>query len=140
METASVSAQGVVVAVHGAVIEACFAAGALPPINTMLSVAWDKPEQLILEVHGHVDACTVRAIALQATAGLARGTHVRATGAPLTVPVGEAVLGRLLDVMGTLRDRGPALPADTPVRGIHAAPPALAWRAPPTGCSRPASR
>src|SRR5271165_3005606 len=76
METASVSAQGVVVAVHGAVIEACFAAGALPPINTMLSVAWDKPEQLILEVHSHKDECTVRAIALHDTAGLARGTRV----------------------------------------------------------------
>ena len=125
METASVSAQGVVVAVHGAVIEACFAAGALPPINTMLSVAWDKPEQLILEVHSHKDECTVRAIALHDTAGLARGTRVHASFAPLMVPVGNGVLGRMLDVTGTPRDRGPALPPDTPVRGIHNTPPAL---------------
>ena len=65
------------------------------------------------------------AIALQATAGLARSTRVRATGAPISVPVGEAILGRLLDVVGTVRDRGPALPSDTPRRGIHNPPPAL---------------
>ena len=43
----------------------------------------------------------------------------------ISVPVGDAVLGRLLDVVGTVRDRGPALPADTPRRGIHAPPPPL---------------
>ena len=69
---------------------------------------------LIAEVHSHSTPQTVRAIALQATAGLRRGTPVRATGGPLTVPVGDAVLGRLLDVTGALRDRGPPLPADTP--------------------------
>ena len=67
----------------------------------------------------------VRGIALQATAGLARSTKVRATGRPISVPVGNAVLGRLLDVVGTIRDRGPALPNDTPRRGIHNPPPAL---------------
>ncbi|MGI4954702.1 MAG: F0F1 ATP synthase subunit beta, partial [Janthinobacterium lividum] len=68
---------------------------------------------------------TVRAIAMQATAGLPRGTGVRVTGQAITVPVGNAVLGRLLDVLGTLRDRGPALPPDTPTRGIHGSPPEL---------------
>jgi F-type H+-transporting ATPase subunit beta len=48
------------------------------------------------------------------------------TGAPLSVPVGEAVLGRLLDVAGTVRDRLGPLPGDTPRRPIHASPPALA--------------
>ena len=79
----------------------------------------------MLEVHSHVDPATVRGVAMQATAGLARGVWVRATGAPISVPVGDAVLGRLLDVVGALRDRGPALPADTPRRGIHNPPPAL---------------
>ena len=65
----------------------------LPPINTALIVEWDRPEPLVLEVHSHVDPVTVRGIALQATAGLARGTKVRATGAPISVPVGDAVLG-----------------------------------------------
>ena len=66
-----------------------------------------------------------RAIALQATAGLARGAPVRATLAPLSTPVGDAVLGRLLDVTGAVRDLGPELPADTPRRAIHNPPPAL---------------
>jgi len=116
---------GTVVSVKGAVVDARFNGGVLPPINTALMVDWDLPEPLVLEVHSHVDPRTVRGVALQATAGLARGTKVRATGAPISVPVGEAVLGRLLDVVGTLRDCGAALGADTPRRAIHNAPPPL---------------
>jgi F-type H+/Na+-transporting ATPase subunit beta len=106
-------------------VDVSFDGDSLPPINTALIVEWDRTESLILEVHSHVDLVTVRGIALQATAGLARGTKVRATGTPLSVPVGDAVLGRLLDVVGTVRDRGPALPSDTLRRGIHNPPPAL---------------
>jgi F-type H+-transporting ATPase subunit beta len=116
---------GTVVAVRGAVVDVQFPPGSLPAVNTALTVAWDRPETLILEVHSHQDPATIRAIALQANAGLARGTQVHATGEPVRVPVGEAVLGRLLDVVGSLQDRGPALPPDTPRRSIHAAPPAL---------------
>jgi F-type H+/Na+-transporting ATPase subunit beta len=116
---------GQVVSVRGAVVDVSFDGQTLPPINTALIVQWDRPESLVLEVHSHVDPVTVRGIALQATAGLARSTPVRATGAPVSVPVGDAVLGRLLDVIGMVRDRGPALPADTLRRGIHNPPPAL---------------
>ena len=116
---------GVVGSVRGAVVDVVFEGAVLPAVETELVVAWDRPEPLALEVHSHVDPHTVRAIALQATSGLARGTGVRATGGPVTVPVGDAVLGRLLDVVGTLRDHGPALPAGTPRRSIHNAPPAL---------------
>ncbi|MFZ3124746.1 MAG: F0F1 ATP synthase subunit beta, partial [Acidovorax sp.] len=80
---------GKVVSVHGAVVEVAFPAGSLPLVETLLAVAWDQPQTLLLEVQGHVDAHTVRAVALQATAGLARGVRVRATGAPLSVPVGK---------------------------------------------------
>ncbi len=118
------ASRGVIVTVRGAVVDVAFE-GLLPPVNTELAVEWDRPEPLVLEVHSHVDPSTVRGIALQATSGLARGTEVRATGEPISVPVGEAVLGRLLDVAGTVRDRGPALPAGTPRRSIHNAPPAL---------------
>ena len=97
----------------------------LPALDTELVVAWDRPEKLVLEVHSHVDENTVRGVALQATGGLSRNAKVRPTGAPVTVPVGDAVLGRLLDVTGNIRDGGPPLPADCPVRGIHASPPAL---------------
>ncbi len=123
----SVSApQGRVVAVRGAVIDVRFDQGALPAIHTALEIDWDRGEPLVLEVHGHLDLATVRAIALQPTAGLARNTAVRTTGQSISVPVGDAVLGRLLDVVGAVRDRGPALPADTPRRAIHTLPPTLA--------------
>ena len=117
---------GTVLSVRGAVVDLAFVGATLPPINTALIVGWDRPEPLVLEVHSHVDDTTVRGIALQTTAGLARGTRVTATGSAITVPVGDAVLGRLLDVVGTLRDRGEPLPKDTPRRGLHGAPPSLA--------------
>ena len=120
-----IASVGTVVSVRGAVVDVSFDGNALPPINSALVVEWDRPEPLVLEVHSHVDPAIVQGIALQATAGLARSTKVRATGAPISVPVGDAILGRLLDVVGTVRDRGPALPSDTPRRGIHNPPPAL---------------
>ena len=73
-------------------------------------VKWDRAETLVLEVHSHVDPVTVRGIALQATEGLARGIKVEATGKPVSVPVGDAVLGRLLDVVGTVRTMVPSFP------------------------------
>jgi F-type H+-transporting ATPase subunit beta len=121
----SVVSTGTIVSVRGAVVDVSFDGGLLPPVNTALIVDWDNPELLVLEVHSHLDLATVRGVALQATAGLARGTKARATGAPISVPVGDAVLGRLLDVTGTIRDGGPSLPPDTPRRGIHNAPPSL---------------
>jgi F-type H+-transporting ATPase subunit beta len=117
--------RGSVISVRGAVIDVAFDGQPMPAINTALVVEWDRPEPLILEVHSHVDAATVRGIALQATAGLARGTLVRNTSEPVTVPVGDAVLGRLIDVVGSIRDGGKPLPDDTPRRGIHNPPPAL---------------
>jgi F-type H+-transporting ATPase subunit beta len=119
------AAQGFVVSVRGAVVDVHFDLAMLPAIDTALIVAWDRAETLVLEVHSHVDAATVRSIAMQATAGLARHTKVLATGAPIAVPVGDAVLGRLLDVVGTPRDLGAALPTDTPRRSIHNPAPKL---------------
>ncbi len=116
---------GVVHAVRGAVVDVVFAGTDLPPINSALIVKWDRPSPLILEVHSHLDQNTVRAVAFQSTAGLARGVSVQATGTPVTVPVGKAVLGRVLDVVGEPQDNGGALPEDTPRRSIHAPPPAL---------------
>ncbi|MCW6511908.1 F0F1 ATP synthase subunit beta [Lichenifustis flavocetrariae] len=118
-------ATGCVISVRGAVVDVSFAGAALPAIDTALIVQWDRPESLVLEVHSHVDPSTVRCIALQATAGLARSTRVSTTGAPISIPVGDAVLGRLLDVIGTVRDRGPPLPPETPRRGIHNPPPSM---------------
>jgi F-type H+-transporting ATPase subunit beta len=117
--------RGSVVTVRGAVVDVAFAAVDLPPIHSALQVLWEQPQPLLLEVQGHLDAATARCIALQGTAGLARGSAVRVLGDGLTVPVGDAVLGRLLDVTGAPCDHGPQLPAETPRRSIHQAPPAL---------------
>jgi F-type H+-transporting ATPase subunit beta len=116
---------GIVHAVRGAVVDVVFDASDLPALNSALVVEWDRETPLILEVHSHLDLTTLRAVAFQSTAGLARGVTVRATEGPVTVPVGDNVLGRLVDVVGNTQDNGPALPTDTPRRPIHALPPVL---------------
>ena len=117
---------GTVTAVRGAVLDVGFAGDSLPKIDEALIVEWDRDGALVAEVQNHLDAHTVRAIAMQSTAGLSRGTPVRATGEPIAVPVGDAVLGRLIDVLGNVRDLGAPLSDDVPRRPIHRAPPSLA--------------
>jgi len=116
---------GFVAAVHGSVVDVRFA-GRLPAINEGVNIVQDGAPHLVVEVHQHLDSKTVRAVALGNTAGLRRGAVARATGTPILVPVGDAVLGRLLDATGELADRGAPLPPDTPRRPIHARAPALA--------------
>ncbi len=123
--TGAATAGGTIRSVRGAVVDVHFDAAELPPIDTALQVHWDRPQRLLLEVQSHVNPHTVRAIALRATGGLARGVQVEDLRAPLRVPVGDAVLGRVLDAIGDVYDAGPALPPDTPLRSIHAAPPRL---------------
>ena len=125
--THDTSLRGVVVAVRGPVMDVRFASGALPAIDEALSIE-GPGGPLLAEVHAHVDDQTVRAVALQPTSGLARGTAAVATGAALTVPVGDAVLGRLLTPTGAIGDGGPALPAGTPRWPIHRQPPPLSGR------------
>jgi len=117
---------GHVIAVRGPVLDVRFPTPPLPHINEALRVAWDRPGALIVEVQSHLDPVTLRAIALAETAGLRRGTEVVATGAPLTIPVGDPVLGRLLDVLGMPGDRGAPLPVATERWPIHRPPPPLA--------------
>ena len=110
----SAQSRGLVLAVRGAVVDVAFDSAHLPRIGEALIVEWDQPASLTVEVQAHLDETTVRGVALQATAGLKRGVPVRATGGPITVPVGDGVLGRLLDVTGNVRDNGPPLPAGAP--------------------------
>ncbi len=119
---------GHVVAVRSGVVDVIFPNGVLPKIEYVLSVEWAKSEKLILEVQAHLDAYTVRTVALHNTHGLQRGVSVRNQGSPMTVPVGSAVLGRLLDVTGSICDNGDALPVDTPYRSIHHNAPPLSAR------------
>jgi F-type H+-transporting ATPase subunit beta len=117
---------GRVIAVRGAVLDVAFNSAVLPPIDDALVIAPDRGAPVIAEVQSHLDEVTIRALALQSTAGLRRGVRAHATGGPLEVPVGDAVLGRLLDLTGAIGDRGKALPADVPRRAIHRSPPPLA--------------
>jgi F-type H+-transporting ATPase subunit beta len=116
---------GRIVAVHGSVIDIVFAAGTLPAIAEAVAVARDPGPPLIAEVQQHLGPDRVRSVALGETSGLRRGIAARALGGPIRVPVGEAVLGRLLDAVGNPADRGPPLGAATEYRPIHAPAPPL---------------
>ncbi len=116
---------GELAAIHGSVVDVRFPAGALPAVDEAIEIEGDDGATLRAEVQQHLDPATVRAVALDNTAGLARGNKARATGSPILVPVGHAVLGRLLDAVGEPADRGPPLPPDTPHRAIHRPAPAI---------------
>ncbi len=83
----------------------------------------DTHGAITLEVAAHIGLNRVRTIALNETAGLARGASVRATGAPVSVPVGEKALGRLFNVLGEPIDSKGEIGEDVPRAPIHRAPP-----------------
>ncbi len=115
-----------VVAARGSVVDVRFAADVpLPALSEALSIHWDRERPLIAEVQQHLDARTVRAVALEGTGGLKRGMAVTPQGRPITVPVGEAVLGRLINVLGEPVDHGPPFPHGLPRAPIHRSAPPL---------------
>jgi len=115
------SALGAVVSVRGSVVDVCFSDD-LPALTNRL-LAGDG-EHWILEVAKHLDANTVRCIAFTSTQGLGRGDRVFDTGSPVFIPVGERLLGRMLDMFGNPIDRKGAL-GDGEYRSIHQIPLAL---------------
>ncbi len=115
---------GHVARVAGVVVDAEFASGDLPSIHNGLLVQRDDGPELVIEVQEHIDPHTVRAIAMDSTAGLRRGLPVLDTGHPIRVPVGRATLGRMFNVLGQPIDRRPA-PEVAAWRPIHAASPPL---------------
>jgi F-type H+-transporting ATPase subunit beta len=115
--------RGEVTAVYGSVVDVAFSAGRLPPIHNALEIDWDGPHRLVVEVQQHVDAQRVRGVALQETAGLRCGATALDSGAPICVPVGEATLGRMVDVLGDPIDKGGPFAADVPRASIHRRPP-----------------
>ena len=112
-----------VIAIRGPVLDVAVS-GPLPPINHALVVG-NGAGGLTAEVQAHISETAVRAIALQQTQGLARGAAVTLTGGPVTAPVGDATLGRMIDVMGNVTDKLKPLPADVPRLPIHRLPPAM---------------
>ena len=94
-------------AVIGAVVDVQFDEGNLPAILNALTLK-NGDQDLVLEVAQHLGENTVRAIAMDGTEGLVRGTEVNDTGAPISVPVGRGTLGRIINVVGEpIDDRGP---------------------------------
>ena len=104
---------GKITQVMGAVVDVEFENSSLPPIYNALQVTnptiSDKEWNLILEVAQHLGEGTVRCIAMDSAEGLVRGMSVRDTGDVITVPVGEATLGRILNVVGEAVDEGAPL-------------------------------
>jgi F-type H+-transporting ATPase subunit beta len=102
----------------GNVIDVEFSEGSLPPIMTALKVTNptidERADNLVLEVAQHLGENTVRCIAMDTTDGLVRGMEVSNTGAPISVPVGDGTLGRLMNVTGDPVDE--AGPIDTGLR------------------------
>ena len=115
--------KGTVVQVTGPVVDVAFDGGSLPEINEALTVAPDGQPRM-MEVAQHVGGDTVRCIMLSPSEGLGRGMRVTATGAPISVPVGEGVLGRMFNVLGdAIDDCGPV--KATEKWSIHRQPPAF---------------
>ena len=113
---------GKVIEIKGVVIDAVFP-DELPTILNAVEI--DLPHgKLVAEVQQHLGDGRVRAVAMDSTDGLARGTDVVDTGAPISVPVGDATLGRLWNVIGEAIDEKP-IPADTQRWPIHREPPAF---------------
>ena len=115
--------------VIGAVVDAKFPPGQLPEIFTALKVSNpsinDKPWNLVLEVAQHLGEETVRCVAMDSTEGLVRGQEVMNTGAGIQMPVGDVVLGRILNVIGAPVDEGGPVNAKE-FRPIHAKAPPFA--------------
>lgn len=110
--------KGKISQVIGAVIDVYFDAGEedskvfLPAIYEALTVAMPDGRELVLEVQQHIGDDTVRTVAMDRTSGLARGMEVVATGSPITMPIGDQIKGRMLNVVGDTIDGLSALEKD----------------------------
>src|SRR5690606_34748404 len=114
--------RGTVLSVRGSVVDARFP-GRLPDFHNELRAGDDR--EIVIEVVSHLDPETVRGVALTPTAGLARGSGIVDSGHPLRVPVGERLLGRVVNVFGDAIDAGEDL-AGGEWRPLYAPPVSLA--------------
>ncbi|MGC1489316.1 MAG: F0F1 ATP synthase subunit beta, partial [Albidovulum sp.] len=119
---AKAKAEGKITQVIGAVVDVQFE-NSLPAILNALETI-NNGKRLVLEVAQHLGENTVRTVAMEATEGLVRGTAVTDLGAPISVPVGSATLGRIMNVIGEpVDEKGPV--KATKYREIHGAAPAF---------------
>ncbi len=114
--------EGKILEVVGARVDLDFSGGELPDILNAVKVQRYDGSELILEVQQHLGEHRVRAVAMDTTDGLVRGTVAIDTGGPITVPVGETVLGRVFDVTGQpIDEKGPTNESER--YSIHRPPP-----------------
>ena len=120
---------GKVVQIIGPVLDVEFDPEQLPELYTALEIKAEgnghPPIRVVAEVQQHIGRNQVRAVAMSSTDGMVRGMDVRDTGGPITVPVGEAALGRVLNVIGEPVDEGDPIPASVERWPIHREPPAF---------------
>ena len=117
-KSAGARSAGKVVQVIGPVIDVEFEPEQLPELYNALLV--EQPGvRLVAEVQQHIGRNQVRAVAMSTTDGVVRGMPAVDTGAPISVPVGQAALGRILNVLGEPVDEGPAIPATAERWPIH---------------------
>jgi len=109
---------GKITQIIGAVLDIRFPEGSLPEIYDAIRIRRKNGEILVVEVAQHLGDDTVRCIAMGPTDGLVRGMDAESTGAPITVPVGEATLGRMFNVLGEPIDEKEA-PTDVEYYPIH---------------------
>ena len=115
---------GKITQIIGAVLDIKFSEGKLPEINDAINITTKEGKKLVVEVSQHLGDDTVRCIAMGTTDGLVRGMEAVATGAPISVPVGEQTLGRIFNVLGEPIDEIDA-PKDVEYMPIHRKPPAF---------------
>ena len=116
---------GKITQVIGAVLDMKFSQGVLPEINDAVEIRRQDGSRLVAEVAQHLGDDTVRCIAMGSTDGLVRGMEVTATGGPITMPVGEATLGRIFNVLGDPIDNKP-MEEGVPRMPIHRKAPTFA--------------
>ena len=109
---------GKVTQIVGAVLDVKFKEGELPEINEAIKIRRQDGSELTVEVAQHLGDDTVRCIAMGPTDGLVRGMEAEATGAPISVPVGENTLGRMFNVLGDPIDNKP-VPEGVSFEPIH---------------------
>jgi F-type H+/Na+-transporting ATPase subunit beta len=108
MATAASAATGRVIQITGPVVDIEFPAGGLPAVYNAIEIVRGDGHRIVCEVQQHLGNNWVRSVAMTTTDGLARGADAIDTGKPISVPVGEATLGRVLDVLGEPIDgKGP---------------------------------
>ncbi len=115
---------GKITQIVGAVLDIKFSEGKLPEIYDAIRIPMGEGKKLVVEVAQHLGDDTVRCIAMGSTDGLVRGMDAEATNAPITVPVGEATLGRMFNVLGEPID-GKEPPENVEYVPIHRKAPAF---------------